>query len=257
MSGRSKVIKNLGIAAAIFFALGIGTLILYYAIIKPKTSRHLDPEILAMFEPYRPTGQYRRNFFWKRPFLNRPLDMRRGFNEYVPDYYEPVLLEDVLSGGTRLNSDKTSVIYPGHVPMKGLRVPGMDLGSQYTIEFDFKFDRYRSDDDTLLFYNGQNEPSPMIVYSPSNNTLSIIVSTFYRDGQLSRIVPLGKIDPSKEYVKVKYVQDREWTTIEINGTKLLHTNLGWIARTGKNDSMHLLGYPHVWYKDFMIFKKDR
>lgn len=238
-----------GILAFILGSWGICELLL-----KDKLARFPTDEVLAMYEPYVNNyvnpRRYRFPFFWKRPFLRRPFSMRRPFDYYRPDYYPPVILAEQGIGAWDPEEGRCWKV--DQLVRGTARIPPVDLGSTWTIDMQVRFDRFRTDDDTLLFRKGQNSPSPMIVYSPSDNAFVFIVGSQYHAGLMSEQVGLGKsLSPYGGMVRLTWIQDGQRMRIMINDKIVKEKTLGSAVKVSSGTG-YLLSYPFVSYKDFKM-----
>ena len=233
-------------------AAGLTGLVIWYWIIEPKIALQKGgfKEGYIHFRRYRPAGDYRHQYWWKRPFLRYPYPFRRPFDYWKPIYYEQQPLEAIplseYASDPETGSCKT-------IPLleKGVaRIPVPRIGSSFTVAFDMRFYPAMSEDDKLMFRVGQAYPSPMMVYSPIDNTLAMILYTHF-DGYIKKIVYAGDDLVTGEWNNIVWVQKGQWMKVYVNGVEKLNVNVGSIPKISPG-TFYLDSKPFVQYKNVEV-----
>lgn len=234
--------------AAMLFAGGLTALWLYYNVIEPKISRQLGESYVNM-RKYRPDDTYRHQYWWKRPFLRYPYPFRRPFDYWRPVYYEQQPLEAKSISEYEQDPDTGSCKIIPSLERGTARIPVPRLGSAWTIAFDMRFYPAMTQDDKLIFRLGQGSPSPMMVYSPIDNTLTMILYTHF-DGYTERVINLHDMDTG-QWNNIIWVQNGRWMTVYINGEQKLRVNVGSLPKTSPG-TFYLDAKAFVQYKNVQV-----
>jgi len=147
--------------------------VIYCFLIKPKIDRHNNEG-------------YRNQYYWKRPFWRH--QPRKPFYQYSQDYYPQEYVYNLEFNEDKLlkcaNVDK---LYEGTA-----RIPEPQLDLQWSIEFDFQYFKGTKHDldDLLLFRKGIRDPSPAMLFSPTENAFIIKLKRKFNSGYEVIYVPL-------------------------------------------------------------------
>lgn len=219
----------------------ITTVLIWYYIVKPKLDRFENKEGYVHFRRYRPSNTYRRQYWWKRPFLNYPFSFRRPFNYWTSDYYD----QQPFEINQPLQSCKKLAPGDSIIPISGL-----GNSSSFSISFDMRFYPDMSQDDKLVFRVGQASPSPMMAYSPVDNTLAMILYTHF-DGYKKKIIYAGKNLADGEWNNITWIQKNKWMIVYINNVEKLRVKLGSIPKISKG-TFHMDSTAFVQYKNVVV-----
>lgn len=231
-------------------AAGLTGLVIWYWMIEPKIALQKSglKEGYIHFNRYRPAGDYRHQYFWKRPFLRYPYPFRRPFDYWKPIYYEQQPLEAIPEPKPVCKSIPSLEKGVARIPFLG--EDGGKKVSSFSIAFDMRFYPAMSEDDKLLFRVGQAYPSPMMVYSPIDNTLAMILYTHF-DGYTKKIVYAGDDLVDGEWNNIVWIQRGQWMMIYVNGKELLKVNVGSIPKISKG-TFYLDSKPFVQYQNVEV-----
>lgn len=232
----------------LFLCAGITAAIIYFYFIKPKLDMQVQ-ENYIQFGGYRPSDKYRHQYFWKRPFLRYPFSFRRPFDYYRQILYPQQPLEAVPMSLYNPDPQTGSCTQIPLITNGTARINNPRLGTNWTISFDMKFFPDMSEDDKLVFRVGQAYPSPMMAYSPIDNTLTMILYTYF-NGYTNRIIQLHDLDVS-QWNNFTWVQNGPWTTVYVNGIKKMHSNIGSAPKISPG-SFYLDTTPFVIYKNVRV-----
>lgn len=223
---------------------GVTAMIIWFYKVRPKIMRQKGTDTYVNQREYRPSGDYRRQYWWKRPFLRYPYSFRRPF-----DYWRPVFYEQQPLSVYETDLDNGSCKEMEELTKGTARINTPELGSNWTIALDMKFYSAMTEDDQLLLRVGQAYPSPMLVYSPIENTLTMILYTHF-DGYLRRIIDLHDID-NGQWNNIIWVQEGQWMTVYINGQRKLRVNVGSIPKISTG-SLYLGSHLYVKFKNVKV-----
>lgn len=238
MGNKPELIKFyiIFIVGGIILGIGIPLLIKYVVMPLPFIQNLLKKD-KELYYNERPTGDYRHQYFWKRPFLRYPYYFRRPFNNYKQDLYPQRVLE-------------IPPITPGTYQVKYLDsgtmlIPNVNLGPYFEIKFKMKFNPTRTKDDYMLLHKGQADPSPMITFSPAENSITLQLKTT-NNGIVTNTVFLKQLNPNK-YNEFKWIQNGKKMELYVNNTLKM-------TRYLNSDPVISQGVIYLMAQDFVSFK---